>query len=153
MWFLWIFGDNIEDRLGHIGYLIFYLASGVAASGAHYFTDSASTIPTIGASGAIAGVMGAYFVWYSHSRVHSLVPVFGFVQFVEVPAPFFLGIWFVMQFLQGGGGSSAGGVAWWAHIGGFVFGAVVAFLMGRSGLAGRPRGRRDAPHFRREPSW
>ncbi len=148
MWFLWIFGDNVEDRLGHIGYVLFYLLSGLAASVAHYLTDSASTIPTIGASGAIAGVMGAYFVWYPHSRVHSLVPVFGFIQFIEVPAPYFLGVWFLMQFLQGARGGG-GGVAWWAHIGGFVFGVVIAFALGKSGLLAPPRGHRDAPHFRK----
>jgi membrane associated rhomboid family serine protease len=149
MWFLWIFGDNVEDRLGHIGYAVFYIVSGLAASVTHYLTDPASTIPTIGASGAIAGVMGAYFVWYPHSRVHSLVPFFGFLQFVEIPAPFFLGIWFLMQLLQGGATGGGEGVAWWAHIGGFAFGAVIAFLLGKSGLLTPLRGHRDAPHLRR----
>ena len=149
MWFLWIFGDNIEDRLGHVGYLLFYVVSGVAASVAHYLTDPGSQIPTIGASGAIAGVMGAYFVWYPHSRVHSLVPVFGFLHFAEIPAPFFLGIWFLMQFLQGTmARMEGGGVAWWAHIGGFVFGAAVAFLMKGAGLGGPTRMRREAPQIR-----
>ncbi|MFV0442517.1 MAG: rhomboid family intramembrane serine protease [Planctomycetaceae bacterium] len=148
MWFLWIFGDNIEDRLGHIGYAIFYIASGLAASVAHYLTDTASTIPTIGASGAIAGVMGAYFVWYMHSRVHSLVPLFGFIQFMEIPAPFFLGIWFLMQFLQGSAEGGGGGVAWMAHVGGFVFGVVVAFVIDKTGLVGEPRRYRSAPRFR-----
>lgn len=147
MWFLWIFGDNIEDRLGHIGYAIFYGASGLAASLAHFLTDTASTIPTIGASGAIAGVMGAYFVWYAHSRVHSLVPFFGFLQFMEIPAPFFLGIWFLMQFLQGTAEGGAGGVAWMAHVGGFVFGVVIALVLGKSGRAGQPRGYRSTPWF------
>lgn len=153
MWFLWIFGDNIEDRLGHVGFAFFYLAAGIAASVTHYLADTASMVPTIGASGAIAGVMGAYFIWYPHSRVHSLVPIFGFLQFVEIPAPFFLGIWFLMQFLQGSS-SAAGGVAWWAHVGGFVFGVVAALLLAKTGLAGPPRGRREPPRFRTQrPAW
>ena len=146
MWFLWIFGDNVEDRLGHVGYLFFYLGSGIAASLAHYLTDPSSTVPTVGASGAIAGVMGAYFVWYPHSRVHALVPVFGFLQFMEVPAAFFLGLWFLMQFLSGLGPSGAGGVAWWAHIGGFAAGALVALLLGKSRALPPPRGYRPAPY-------
>jgi membrane associated rhomboid family serine protease len=135
MWFLWIFGDNIEDRLGHIGFLIFYVACGVAASVAHLMSDPGSTLPTIGASGAIAGVMGAYFVWYPHSRVHTLVPIFYFLHFVDLPAPLFLGVWFLMQFLQGATTQGlGGGVAWWAHIGGFVVGAGAALLLDKSGL-------------------
>ncbi|MCA9055845.1 MAG: rhomboid family intramembrane serine protease [Planctomycetaceae bacterium] len=155
MWFLWIFGDNIEDRLGHLGFALFYVASGLAASAAHYLTDSASQVPTIGASGAIAGVMGAYFVWYTHSRVHSLIPVFGFLQFVEIPAPFFLGIWFLMQFLQGSmTAAEGGGVAWWAHIGGFVFGVGIALLMKVTGAGGPTRMRREAPRFQhRQGEW
>jgi membrane associated rhomboid family serine protease len=146
MWFLWIFGDNVEDRFGHLGYLVFYLASGLAASAAHFVTDPASQVPTIGASGAIAGVMGAYFVWYPHSRVHSLVPVFGFFHFVEIPAPFFLGVWLLMQLLSGAGGGG-GGVAWWAHIGGFVFGVVIAFVLDRAGLLAKRGGHRDPPRL------
>lgn len=149
MWFLWIFGDNVEDRLGHVGYLCFYLGCGIAASLAHYLTDPSSTLPTVGASGAIAGVMGAYFVWYPHSRVHALLPVFGFLQFVEVPAALFLGLWFLMQFLSGLGPMGAGGVAWWAHIGGFAAGVLVALLLGRSRQLATPRGYRPAPYRNR----
>lgn len=132
MWFLHIFGDNVEDRLGHIGFVLFYAASGVLASIAHFVTNPESTVPTIGASGAIAGVMGAYSVLYPKSQVQSIVPIFGFIQFMVIPAPWFLGIWFVMQLFQGAAAITAQattGVAWWAHIGGFVVGmAVAAFL-------------------------
>ncbi|MEZ6065899.1 MAG: rhomboid family intramembrane serine protease [Planctomycetaceae bacterium] len=114
MWFLWIFGDNVEDRFGHFGYVAFYVVCGLAASIAHYLSDPASQIPTIGASGAIAGVMGAYFVWYSHSRVTAIVPLGGFIQMMEVPARWFLGVWFGLQFLQGVmTAGPGGGVAWW----------------------------------------
>src|SRR5690606_5683097 len=118
MWFLYIFGDNVEDRLGHVGYLLFYLGAGVIASGVHLVTNSSSMIPTVGASGAIAGVMGGYFVLYPHSRVLTLVPIFIFIHIMVIPAPVFLGIWFLLQFFQGTfslGAVQAGGVAWWAH--------------------------------------
>jgi membrane associated rhomboid family serine protease len=134
MWFLWIFGDNVEDRYGHFGYLIFYLLCGVAASAAHYAAGPTSTIPTIGASGAIAGVMGAYLLLYPRARVLALVPLVVILRVLSVPAPLFLGFWFLMQFYQGAVASasgSAGGVAWWAHIGGFVVGIVVTWLLGR----------------------
>lgn len=130
MWFLHIFGDNVEDRLGHVGYLIFYLLAGLAASLTHLFTNMDSTVPTVGASGAIAGVMGAYTLLYPKSVVLTLVPLGVVMQTFSIPAPFFLGIWFVMQLFQGMVISAeAGGVAWWAHIGGFVMGfAVAGFL-------------------------
>ena len=132
MWFLYIFGDNVEDRLGHVGFLVFYLAAGAAASLTHWFTNAGSPIPTIGASGAVAGVMGAYFLMYPKARVMSILPIFIFIQMFELPAPIFLGIWFAMQFLNGMsvfGNGSAAGVAWWAHIGGFVMGMLVAKLL------------------------
>ncbi|HLU48738.1 MAG TPA: rhomboid family intramembrane serine protease [Planctomycetota bacterium] len=132
MWFLHIFGDNVEDRLGHLGYLVFYLAAGAAASAAHLLTNSESPIPTIGASGAIAGVMGAYFVLFPRALVLTLVPIFFFIQIIAIPAVFFLGIWFLLQFLQGTVAIrdiQAGGVAWWAHIGGFVVGAVLVLIL------------------------
>ena len=125
MLFLWIFGDNVEDRLGHVRFVVFYLLCGAAAVVAHVFMNPASTVPTIGASGAIAGVMGAYFVLYPHSRVLALVPLFIVFEIIEVPAILFLGIWFLMQFFYGVGtraGAEAGGVAFWAHIAGFVAG-------------------------------
>ncbi len=130
MWFLWIFGDNVEERFGRLPFLVFYLASGVAASVAHLLSAGASTVPTIGASGAIAGVMGAYMLLYPKSRVQMLVVWGLFVDFVVLPAPFFLGYWFLLQLLQGSLASTAGaGVAWWAHIGGFVVGFAVAALL------------------------
>jgi membrane associated rhomboid family serine protease len=132
MWFLWIFGDNVEDRFGHIGYLIFYLATGVAASLSHLMSAPGSTIPTIGASGAIAGVMGAYLVSYPHARVQALIPIVYIMQIIVVPAPIFLGIWMLMQLFQGVSSISAvetTGVAFWAHIGGFIAGAAVTWLL------------------------
>ena len=163
MWFLYIFGDNVEDRFGHIGYLLFYLACGVAASVAHLLAASGSPIPTIGASGAIAGIMGAYFFLYPHSKVLTLIPIFIFLQFVTLPAPLFLGIWFLIQLFQGSfsvAGDPAQGVAWWAHIGGFVVGAAAAWIMGRTHhLNPRPDGvieyerRAMYPHLRRRDGW
>lgn len=136
LWFLYIFGDNVEDRLGHFGYLLFYFGCGIAASAAHYSTDPGSTVPTIGASGAIAGVMGAYLLLYPHANVVTLVPFLYFVQTMIIPAPIFLGLWFVLQLLQGTfaiGATEAAGVAWWAHIGGFAAGFAAAWLLGKSG--------------------
>ena len=136
MLYLWIFGDNVEDRMGHGRFLVFYLLCGAAAAVAQTITASDSTVPMVGASGAIAGVMGAYFVLYPKSRIVSLVPLFFFFQVIEVPAILFLGIWFLMQFLSGVGsivtavgGQPAGGVAVWAHVAGFVAGisGVVVF--------------------------
>lgn len=140
MWFLYIFGDNVEDRFGHLGYALFYLTCGVAASVVHYISDPSSPVPTIGASGAIAGVMGAYFIWYPKAHVQTLVPIFVFIQILVLPAPLFLGIWFLIQFVNGAmmGAGTASGVAWWAHIGGFAAGVAIALLMGRAHLL-RPR--------------
>lgn len=131
MWFLYVFGDNVEDRLGHIGFLLMYLATGVAASMAHYAAGPNSPIPTIGASGAIAGVMGAYAWLYPKSKVQAILPIPIFLRTFVLPAPVFLGIWFAMQTYSGLRAASAG-VAWWAHIGGFVAGAIVALLVGRA---------------------
>jgi membrane associated rhomboid family serine protease len=131
MWFLYIFGDNVEDRYGHVGYALMYVLSGVVASLLHFATDPASVIPTVGASGAIAGVMGAYFLLYRHARVMTLIPLGVFTQLVAVPAPFFLGLWFVMQLLSAAGSQSgAAGVAFWAHVGGFVAGLGATWLLG-----------------------
>lgn len=141
MWFLYIFGDNVEDRLGHLGYGIFYLASGVAASAAHLAAGPDSTIPTIGASGAVAGVMGAYMFFYPRAKVLSVVPLFYIIQFITIPAPLFLGIWFLLQFFQGAfaiTSTQAGGVAWWAHIGGFIVGAAVAWVLQQTHVANPP---------------
>ncbi|NLC76226.1 MAG: rhomboid family intramembrane serine protease [Clostridia bacterium] len=129
MLYLWVFGDNIEDRLGHLGYLIFYLLMGIAASLTHVWSDPTSTVPMIGASGAVAGVLGAYFITFPRARVVALVPVFFFLTFTEIKAVYFLFFWFLLQALSGLGSiPGAQAVAWWAHIGGFIAGALVFFL-------------------------
>lgn len=132
MWYLWIFGDNVEDRMGHGRYLIFYLLCGIGAGCTHVFFNQTSNLPTVGASGAIAGVMGAYMMLYPMGKVLTLVPIFFFITFIDVPAIFFLGFWIILQFIQGTISSSvaqdAGGVAWWAHLGGFVLGAILIFV-------------------------
>lgn len=132
MLYLWIFGDNVEDRMGHLRYLMFYLLCGCAAALGQIAVDPGSTIPMIGASGAIAGVMGAYFVLYPYSRVLAVVFLVFFLDMVEIPAIFFLGIWFVMQLFSGVGSLGArslnGGVAFWAHIAGFAVGAGAGVL-------------------------
>jgi membrane associated rhomboid family serine protease len=131
MLYLWIFGDNIEDTMGSGKYLLFYLAGGVAASFAHIFTNPGSQIPTVGASGAIAAVLGAYLVLYPKSRVMTLIPLGYIMRMTLVPAAIVLGFWFVMQLFSGVlslGGPDVGGVAFWAHIGGFVVGVVVGLL-------------------------
>ncbi len=133
MWILFIFGDNIESRMGGFRYLLFYLLSGIAAALLQTYILPTSTVPMIGASGAVAGVLGAYLVMFPNSRVASLVPIFFIFTLVEIPAFIFLVFWFISQLysglfsLQG----SAGGVAWWAHIGGFLFGLFIASLFGR----------------------
>ena len=132
IWFLYVFGDNVEDRMGSVGYLLFYLCSGVAASLAHFAFQPDSVVPTIGASGAVAGVMGAYMWLYPHAKVVTIVPILFILQMIIVPAPVFLGIWFVIQLVQGTfsvGAAEASGVAWWAHAGGFTFGAAVAWYL------------------------
>ena len=125
MWFLYIFGDNIEDRIGHIRYLIFYLLCGLAAGLIHLLTNWNSRIPTIGASGAISGVMGAYLILHPKARILTLIPIFFFIQFFEIPAFVFLGYWLLIQLLSAGlTPRNVGGIAWWAHIGGFVAGLI-----------------------------
>jgi membrane associated rhomboid family serine protease len=132
MLYLWIFGDNVEDRLGHLRYLMFYLAGGVAASLLHLLTNPGSQIPTVGASGAIAAVLGAYLVLYPGSRIVTAIPLGPFVRLTLVPAIIVLGLWFVFQLFDGVmsfGGADVGGVAVWAHVGGFVAGMVMATLL------------------------
>ena len=125
MWSLYIFGDNVEDRLGSLRYLVFYLLCGFASGLSHLFINWHSQIPTIGASGAIAGVMGAYLLLYPGARILTLIPIFFIPYFIEIPAFFFLGIWFLIQFISAAGTpAQGGGIAWWAHIGGFVFGMI-----------------------------
>lgn len=142
--YLWIFGDNVEDALGHGRYLVFYLACGVAAALLQGALSPASTVPTLGASGAIAGVLGAYFVLFPRARVVTVVPLFVLFPLVEVPAGLYLLFWFLFQFWMGGkslvsgaAGAAQGGVAWWAHVGGFVAGLVLLLVF-------RPRRRAAA---------
>lgn len=133
MWALWIFGDNIEDHLGHFRYLAFYLLSGIAASLLHTVFNPGSDVPSVGASGAIAGVMGAYFLLFPSARVLTLIPFF-FIYFTWLPAWLVLGYWFVVQFLSGAATSIAfsrqtsGGIAFWAHVGGFLAGVTMIKL-------------------------
>lgn len=132
MLFLWVFGDNIEDKLGHLRYLFFYLACGVVATFAHIMANPYSKVPSLGASGAIAGVMGAYLFLYPRARIKTLIIFLFFIQVIRIPAIFLLGYWILIQTLSGlaesgsGGGS---GIAWFAHIGGFVAGFVLIILM------------------------
>ncbi|HEV2223045.1 MAG TPA: rhomboid family intramembrane serine protease, partial [Candidatus Acidoferrales bacterium] len=125
MWFLWLFGPNVEDRLGHLPYLGFYLVCGLGAGIAQTLFSLGSTIPGLGASGAIAGVLGAYVVFFPSSRILTLVTLFFWWFFARLPAVLFIGLWFAVQFLSGIGSlgsAQAGGVAWWAHVGGFLLG-------------------------------
>jgi membrane associated rhomboid family serine protease len=132
LWYLWIFGDNIEDRLGRVRFLLFYLSAGIVAGLLHAALDVGSWTPTIGASGAIAGVLGAYAVAFPRARVLTLVPLVVVFQVVALPALLLLGLWFVFQFLAGAASvGQTGGVAWWAHVGGFVYGCVVMAILQR----------------------
>jgi len=134
MWYLWIFGDNVEDRLGHGRFIVFYLLCGIAAAIGQIVMDPTSTLPTIGASGAIAGVMGAYFVLYPQSRVLTLIPLIIFWEVIELPAYILLGFWFVMQLFSAGtiavtaSSHGSGGVAFAAHVAGFVVGMAGVFV-------------------------
>ena len=146
MLYLWIFGDNVEDRLGHLRYLVFYLFCGAIAALGQSITNPYSVVPMVGASGAIAGVMGAYFVLYPHSRVLTAVFIVFYLDLVEIPAIFFLGIWFFMQLFSGvgsiGADAASGGVAFWAHVGGFIAGAGLGALVR---LRGQSAQRRELP--------
>ena len=133
MWYLWIFGDNVEDRMGHGRFLIFYLLCGFVAAFGQIAIDPQSMLPTIGASGAIAGVMGAYFVLYPHSRVLTLIPFIIYFDIVELPAIFLLGFWFLMQLFSAGAiavtsSTQGGGVAFMAHVAGFIAGLIGVFV-------------------------
>lgn len=148
MLYLWIFGDNIEDRLGHARYLLFYLACGFIATMSHAIVNPSSQVPAIGASGAIAGVLGAYLILFPHARVLTIIPIFVFITVREIPAILVLGLWFVLQLFTGVGSvgaadEAAGGVAYFAHIGGFVAGMVLVWVLG---------GRRRPP-ARQIASW
>jgi membrane associated rhomboid family serine protease len=137
MLYLWIFGDNVEDRFGHGRYVVFYLLAGAAAAFLQTVFNPASRLPMVGASGAIAGVLGAYLVMFPHSRVLTLVPIFFFIQIIEIPAVILLGLWFLLQLASGvgslghGTGQDIGGVAFWAHAGGFVAGMLMVTLFRR----------------------
>jgi membrane associated rhomboid family serine protease len=145
MLYLWIFGDNVEDRVGHFRYLVFYLLCGWVASYAHIWADPTSKLPSLGASGAIAGVLGAYITLYPHARVVTLLPLGFFSQLIQIPAVFFLGFWFLQQFLYGALTLSvrtqqqSGGVAWWAHIGGFAAGFLLVWVFQKRGGQARSR--------------
>src|ERR671910_2756627 len=129
MWFLWVFGNNVEDSMGHVRYVAFYLLCGVAAAAAQTFMNPASPIPMVGASGAISGVMGAYIVLYPRVRVHMLVILAIFITRIVVPAYLMLGYWFLLQLIGGGlARSSEGGVAFWAHAGGVIAGALLILI-------------------------
>jgi membrane associated rhomboid family serine protease len=132
MWTLWIFGDNVEERMGPVRFLFFYVLCGIAAGLVHWYTIADSTIPTVGASGAIAGVMGAYFLLFPYARVIVLVPVLFFPFFFELPAVTYLGFWALTQLFGGtlslGNPGDVGGVSWWAHVGGFASGILLQFL-------------------------
>jgi membrane associated rhomboid family serine protease len=137
MWFLWIFGDNVEDCMGHGRYLVFYLLCGMVSVMVQTWSAPGSTLPLVGASGAISGVLGAYLLTYPRARVLTLVPIFILFYLIELPAFFFLGFWIAMQALAGYvqlmavDGQLQGGVAWWAHLGGFASGALLVFLFRR----------------------
>ena len=164
MWSLWIFGDNVEDRMGRFRFVLFYLGCGLAAGAMHWISNPNSTIPTVGASGAIAGVLGAYLRWYPGAKVLTLIPIVIYPLFVDLPAVVFLGLWFLSQLLSGavtfGAPDAAGGVAWWAHVGGFVAGFALCGLLSRRGpdqLPGPVRHHtfpRQHPRFPvRPPDW
>jgi hypothetical protein len=145
MWSLYIFGDNVEDHLGPLRYLGFYLLCGLVSGLTHLLLNVGSNVPTIGASGAIAGVMGAYFLLHPRARILTLIPIFFIPYFVEIPAFFFLGLWLLLQFLNAAG-SQAGmtGIAWWAHIGGFIGGMVLVKVLDLLPLTGVSRRVRQA---------
>lgn len=151
MWFLWVFGNNIEDSTGHARYLLFYLLCGALAAGAHIASAPGSGIPTVGASGAISGIMGAYMVLYPRVRVYTLIVLIVFIRVIPLPAVTVLGFWFLLQLLSGVGGAG-GGVAFWAHVGGFVAGvALVKLFEKRKLVQAKREGRvlaRDELRFR-----
>jgi len=135
MLYLWIFGDNVEDWMGHTGFLFFYVLSGAAATMSHALLNATSTAPLVGASGAIAGVLGAYLVLFPRARIRSLAILGYYVTTVSIPAVVFLPLWFLLQFFSGvaslGAGAGGGGVAWWAHVGGFVTGIALVPIFSR----------------------
>lgn len=133
MWYLWIFGDNVEDRLGHVKFVVFYIACGLLGNLGHFLSSPGSAVPAVGASGAIAGVLGAYLISYPMARVLVVIPLFVFLHLMSVPAMLVLGFWFIIQLASGaislGQSGAHGGVAWWAHIGGFLAGIALLNVM------------------------
>lgn len=152
VWILFIFGDNVEDRMGHGRYLVFYLFSGLVSGLMQALISPSSQIPAIGASGAIAGILGAYFILFPGARVVTLIPIFLFPWFVEIPALFYLGFWFISQLFSGLASlnipesASMGGIAWWAHIGGFMFGIFFYRLFTPRDHPALPRSYNDYPN-------
>ncbi len=136
MWSLYIFGDNVEAHFGSVRFLGFYVLCGLISGGFHFLLNPVSMVPTIGASGAIAGVMGAYFMLYPRARILTLIPIIIIPWFIEIPAFIFLGIWFFIQFLNAAGEGAGAGIAWWAHIGGFIAGLVLVKLNRRMPVIG-----------------
>ena len=137
MWFLWIFGNNIEEAMGHVRYLAFYLICGLLASAAHVLTNPGSAIPSIGASGAIAGALGAYIMLYPRARVYTLIFLGFFVRLMYIPAGVILGFWILFQFISGSvmiRSQNMGGVAFWAHVGGFIAGVLLVGLFKKRGV-------------------
>jgi membrane associated rhomboid family serine protease len=152
MWSLYIFGDNVEDHLGPLRYALFYLLCGIASGLSHLMLNLYSNLPTIGASGAIAGVMGAYFILHPRSKILTLIPIFFIPYFLNIPAYIFLGIWFLLQFINAAGSQgAAGGVAWWAHIGGFLFGMLFLKLFSVLPATGMSRQMRQFTAKRKTP--
>jgi membrane associated rhomboid family serine protease len=139
MWFLWVFGNNVEDSMGHFRYLAFYILCGLAAAATQTYMNPSSAIPMVGASGAISGVMGAYIVLYPRVRVHMLVILGFFITRIVVPAYLMLGYWFVIQLVGGGLSGEEGGVAFWAHAGGFIAGALLIYLFRDAELVAKHR--------------
>jgi len=146
MWFLWLFGNNVEDHLGPLPFIAVYLVGGLAASACHWLSEPSSTVPVIGASGAVATTLGAYLVTWPWARVHTLVFLFIFITIIDVPAVVVLGVWFLGQLMSGHQALQAGqaqGVAWWAHVGGFIAGMGMMPIVGR--LVGAPKVHRGTP--------
>ena len=142
MLFLWIFGDNVEDRFGHIKYLIFYIVCGIGASVTHIIMNLNSQVPSLGASGAIAGIMGAYMLFYPKARINTLIILVIFIQVVRIPAFIMIGYWLFIQVLSSfaeSGGATGGGVAWSAHIGGFVVGFLLSLFIPKKRKTGRKK--------------
>jgi len=149
LWFLWVFGNNVEDVMGRARFVVFYLLCGLAAAAAQTFSNPSSAIPMVGASGAIGGVMGAYAVLYPRAHVHTLIILGFYMRTVAVPASFMLGYWFLLQILGGLPklGSEGGGVAFWAHVGGFVAGVVLVYVFRKPELVAAHRALSARPRF------